>query len=393
MKKPPLITLPASKSIGNRLLVLGKLFPGIRFDPLPAARDTILLRNALNYPGTHIDVRDAGTAMRFALAYYGLFTSRTVILDGTSRMRQRPVGPLVEALRSLGAQIEYLERPGFPPLRIHPSEAAVQGGEVELDAGVSSQFITALMLVAPGTRQGIRIQLQGMPVSRPYIRMTTLLMQQAGVPVRQTGDSIEVLPPVRPPAKNFRLESDWSAAAFYYARTALTGRPVRLAYFPQPSVQGDAVAEKLFENFGVQTHRAGDILHLGRHAKPLPDKFEIDCRDFPDLAQPLAVTCFGLRIPCKLTGLQTLRIKETDRIQALETELGRVGASTRSGKDWLEIIPPAEFPAFNGRIRTYNDHRMSMSFAVLQSLFPAMQIEDPENVAKSYPGFWEDWEK
>ncbi len=393
MKKPPLITLPASKSIGNRLLVLGKLFPGIRFDPLPTARDTILLRNAINSTGTHIDVRDAGTAMRFALAYYGLFAFRPVILDGTPRMRRRPVGPLVDALRSLGAKIEYLERPGFPPLHIKPSEAAKQGGEVKLDAGVSSQFITALMLVAPATRQGIRIQLQGMPVSRPYIRMTTLLLQQADIPVRQTGDSIEVLPPVRPPAKNFRVESDWSAAAFYYARTALTGRPVRLAYFPQPPVQGDAVAEKLFAQLGVETRRKGNELHLQHTEKPLPPRMEIDCRDFPDLAQPLAVTCFGLRIPCKLTGLQTLRIKETDRIQALETELGKLGSSTHAGKNWLEIIPPDVFPAFNGRIRTYNDHRMSMSFAVLQNIFPDMQIEDPENVAKSYPGFWEDWEK
>ena len=393
MKKIPLITLPASKSIGNRLLVLSKLFPGIGIDRLPTARDTALLQKALDTTAPHIDIRDAGTAMRFALAYYGLSATQPLTLDGTPRMRRRPVGPLVDALRALGAQIEYLDRTGFPPVRITPSPKAKQGGEVKLDAGISSQFITALMLVAPATDRGIRILLQGKPVSRPYIRMTALLLQQAGIPVRQTGDTVEVRPPAHPPEKTFTLESDWSAAAFFYARTAVTGRPVRLARFFRPSVQGDAIAEKLFENFGVCTRCEGDILHLERTGKPLPAQMDIDCRDFPDLAQPLAVTCFGLRIPCQLTGLQTLRIKETDRIAALENELGKLGARTRSGSDWLEIMAPEAFPDFRGRIHTYNDHRMSMSFAVLQTLFPSMQIDDPGNVAKSYPGFWEDWGK
>ncbi len=391
-KQPPHIRIPGSKSISNRLLVLQAFYPVLKIRNLSTARDTALLQQALKDDGETIDVMDAGTAMRFATAYYAAHTSKPVLITGTERMQRRPIGPLVEALRSLGAKIEYGGEEGYPPMRIFP--AKLRGGEVSINPGVSSQFITALMLIAPSLPEGLCIRFdKNESVSVPYWQMTAELLRQLGATVEDVADGICIEALDKPEKTDFTVESDWSSASYFYAGTALTGKPVRLSAFQKPSLQGDSITEKHFEDFGVKTVWDGDSILLQKIRESEKDNRQIDCTAFPDLAQTLAVTCFGLQIPCKLTGLKTLRIKETDRIAALENELSKLGATVRSGADWLEIIPPSAFPVAQPvRIHTYNDHRMSMAFASLQPLFPHMEILDKENVRKSYPDFWAVWE-
>jgi 3-phosphoshikimate 1-carboxyvinyltransferase len=389
----PVIRIPGSKSISNRLLILQALYPGIRIENLSTARDTQLLRKALTSQDNIIDVMDAGTAMRFATAFFAATTKRRIVLTGTGRMKNRPVKPLVNALLSIGASIRYLEKEGYPPLEIVP--AGITGNRVNIEADVSSQFISALMLIAPALPGGLGIAFDKRDsVSQPYWRMTLELLKRAGAEVDETGNEIYIYPPDKALDKHFTVESDWSSASYFYSAVAVTGKTLCLERLYADSLQGDAVSVRLFEKLGVHTEfqTDGRVL-ISKKMTDLPASFEADCTDCPDLAQTLAVTCFALKIPCKLTGLQTLRIKETDRIDALRNELRKLGATVQTGGDWLHIIPPAEFPAFDGEIETYADHRMSMSFAVLSLLFPEMKIKDKQNVVKSYPGFWDDWDK
>ncbi len=391
-KKTFEISLPASKSISNRLLILQSLFPEIQIENLSSARDTQLLKSALENTDNTINVRDAGTAMRFALGYWALKTKRPVLLTGTDRMLQRPVGPLVDALNQLGAKIEYTSRKGFPPIMVFPS--VFIRNSVKVEAGISSQFISSLILIAPALPKGLFLEFETeKSISKPYWKMSLELVKELGVDYRIKNEGIQIYPVKKVVKTRFTVENDWSSASYFYAATALYGKKIRLKNLNQNSLQGDQILHQIYKQFGVETVFINDTVILHKKEIKYPDFIEMDCTNFPDLAQTLAVTCYGLKIPCRLTGLKTLRIKETDRIEALATELKKLHAVVHAGKDYLEITPPSRFPDFKGEINTYKDHRMSMSFATLLPLFPRMNIRDKENVRKSFPGFWKEWRK
>ncbi len=395
MPEPPVleIQIPSSKSISNRLLVLQALFPDIRIDRLSVARDTVLLKKALEEKADIIDVQDAGTAMRFSLAYLAFHTHKPVLLTGTERMKQRPVGPLAEALRSLGAKIEYAETEGYPPLRVYP--AVPKGNTVQIDERVSSQFITALMLIAPAMPEGLHIRFNTRrSVSKPYWKMTAMLLRDAGVDVNISDEGVLVKPLRTLKKKDFVVESDWSSASYFYEATAISGKPVFLRYFDENSLQGDSRIRNTFRVFGVKTTfmKGGILLEKNPHWW-FHGCYLADCKPCPDLAQTIAVTCAALNVSCRLNGLKTLRIKETDRISAMHNELKKLGVEVRSGDYYLQIISAKNLDLHNKTIETYRDHRMNMAFAPLMLLHKELQISDPGNVDKSYPGFWEDWDR
>ncbi len=389
------VPLPASKSLSNRALIIRALAP----EPFPIhhlaeADDTQRLLHLLGSEDEVLDAGPAGTTFRFLTALLA-FRPGVQVLTGSERMKQRPIGELVAALRRLGARIEYLEKEGFPPLRI--GEARPAGvRRLEVRADVSSQFISALLLVAPTLPQGLEIELQGPPVSRSYIRMTLALMQHFGVPHRREGNLIAVpRAPYQP--RPYTVEGDWSAASYYFAMAALSERAeLELAHLQPDSVQGDSVVAELARHFGVSHEFAdkGVVVRKPQNAETAPF-FEHDFIDCPDIAQTLAVMCAGTGVQGMFAGLQTLQIKETDRIAALQRELGKTGVafaklpphfSRQTGKTWYMVdgrATLADTPLFD----TYEDHRMAMALAPL-ALLGRIGIRDAEVVGKSYPSFW-----
>jgi 3-phosphoshikimate 1-carboxyvinyltransferase len=384
------VNLPLSKSLCNRALVLSAQFPQVHIAKLSDAEDTRLLHSALHLTGGVIDVGAAGTAMRFATAFFASKPDVEVVLSGSQRMHQRPIGVLVDALRQLGAEIEYAEKEGFPPLRI--SGKNLDGGLLNVPAGTSSQYISALLLIAPSLKTGLQLQLVGEVVSAPYIAMTVGLLRLFGAEVLVQGNTINVKPNAEIIPLSYLPEADWSAAAYWYGVVALAeDAEILLRGLTENSLQGDARLARIFEELGVKTTFTADGALLQKRAAQLPAKLVINSNDTPDLAQPLAVTCAALGIGADFRGLQTLRIKETDRLLALQNELAKVGvlaAITESSIAFsgTKLCPPT------AAFETYEDHRMAMSFALLASKF-AVDIEQPEVVAKSYPGFWEDVER
>ena len=386
------ISLPASKSISNRVAILNALSPAPQpLYNLSDSDDTAVMLDALRTDRETVDLRAAGTAMRFLTAY---FASRPGCrtLTGTDRMCNRPVRILVDALRTLGAEIDYLEKEGCPPLKI--TGRGLSGGEVTLDAGVSSQYISALLMIAPSTTHGIRLHLTGTLVSEPYLRLTIALMRQFGIAVEEEGQTFTVRPQTVRPIP-FTVEADWSAASYWYEIAALSQTPVEmelLGLLPD-SLQGDATIASLFRSFGVYTDFTSEgRVRLTRRAVTLPGHFDYDCVRIPDMAQTLAVTCAVLRIPFRLNGLQSLRIKETDRLTALQTELRKLGVmlTEHDGKvlEWDGSRCEAEPEPV---IATYDDHRMAMAFApVALCRKEGIRIANPEVVSKSYPCFWDD---
>lgn len=393
-----IITLAGSKSISNRVLIIRALCAqGFGISRLANAKDTVTLQALLESGDTVRDAGAAGTTFRFLTAYLSRQTG-TQVLTGSERMKQRPIGVLVDALRQLGANIEYVEQEGYPPLRIGEAAAFGTHPALAIPASTSSQYITALLLLGPTLPSGIVLTLEGTIVSRPYIEMTLALMAYFGVQHTWEGNTITV-PPQAYQARDFVVEADWSAASYYYSIAALSETcDLQLNGLFADSLQGDAVLEQMYRAFGVQTVFNDQGLRLIKAAEaqrsPL---FEYDFLACPDVAQTVSVTCAGLGTQALMTGLETLRIKETDRIAALQTELGKVNA-------WLSQLP-AKFsktseklyflqegqaawdavPAFD----TYEDHRMAMAFAPLAMLGP-IQIVEPGVVEKSYPDFWRD---
>ena len=393
-KTTPQIDIKGSKSETNRLLILKALGCDLRLSNESSSEDTRLLKVALQKRKGTVDIGMAGTAMRFLTVYYAVTPDVEVVLTGSERMKQRPIAPLVEALRSLGAQIDYEGETGYPPLRIRG--AKMEGGKSQILATESSQYITALLLAGGFLKRGLQLQTEGKRTSSPYISMTAALLQSLGFSVSDTGDALEVEPFRSGVQMHRAVESDWSSASYYYALVALAppDKPLFLTTFSKENLQGDArVAEIYRRFFGVQTvFKAGGIeLKKSKAYRPV-SLFEWDFSDTPDLAQTVAVTCLGLRIPARLRGLQTLKIKETDRILALYEMLGRCGAEVAHSDRELSLKSFRVDPEKRCVIETYNDHRMAMAFACLAPKLP-IRIKTPEVVEKSYPEFWRDFEK
>ena len=383
------ISLPASKSISNRALILHALARGRQpLHHLSDCDDTRVMVEALQGNDGVVDILAAGTAMRFLTAYFCV-TPGTRILTGTQRMRQRPIGILVEALRSLGARIDYVEQDGFPPLRV--TGAALQGSEVTLAGNVSSQYISALLMVGTVLPGGLRLTLEGNIVSRPYIDLTLRLMRDFGAQAEWVSeDCIRVYPGGYKDVE-FTVESDWSAASYWYEMVALAGRGAEVSLhglFAQ-SYQGDSRGAELFSRLGVRTAYTAGGVRLSYSGNTV-ERLEEDLVDIPDLAQTFVVTCCLLGVPFRFTGLQSLKIKETDRIEALKAELRKLGYIVRSEHDSVlswegERCEPCASPV----IRTYEDHRMAMAFAPASLRVPGLCIAEPQVVSKSYPAYWQ----
>ena len=385
------VQLPASKSICNRALILNALsYSPYEIQNLSDCDDTDVMVKALNSNDSHFDVKAAGTAMRFLTAFLSKVLGEWTI-TGTERMKNRPIRILVDALNAVGAKIEYLEKEGFPPLRIMGS--ALQGGEISLDGGVSSQYISALLMIAPLMEKGLTLHLQGKVISKPYIHLTLQLMKQYGVESEWVGSTIKVAPQSYRPLP-YTVESDWSAASYWYEMMALSQQAeIELKGLFKESLQGDAAGVKLFAQLGVATdYKAGGVV-LRKNGN-VCQKLIYDFVNEPDLAQTFVTTCAFMDIPFRFTGLQSLKIKETDRIEALKCELRKLGyVLTDTNGSILEWNGERCEPEAHPVITTYEDHRMAMAFAPASLVRKeGIEIAHPEVVSKSYPHFWENLE-
>lgn len=382
------LKLPSSKSISNRALILNALSNSpYQVENLSNCDDTQVTIAAFQSNTHHIDIHAAGTAMRFLTAYFsGQEGERTI--TGTPRMQQRPIRLLVDALRSLGANIEYLNNEGFPPLKINGQK--LTGGTLTLEGNVSSQYISALLMIAPYMEKGLSLTLSGEIISKPYIEMTIQLMREYGVSTDWDGNIIRIAPQRYTPTA-FHVESDWSAASYWYEIASLIPNSVfELSGLKNPSTQGDARIAEFFKPLGVETQYTETGIRL-THTDIRKNEINLDLTNQPDLAQTLVVTCALLNIPFRFTGLQSLKIKETDRITALKTELSKLGyVITDKNNSVLEWDGQRKSPETAPDIDTYDDHRMAMAFAPAAVLFPKLIINHPEVVSKSYPDFWND---
>jgi 3-phosphoshikimate 1-carboxyvinyltransferase len=392
------LQISGSKSETNRLLVLQALYPNLVLENTSNSDDSEVMLNALQnfqLPTSNfqlVDVHHAGTAMRFLTAYFAIQEGREVIVTGSPRMKERPITILVDALNQLGAEITYEEKEGFPPLRIRGNK--IVKNRVALPANVSSQYISALLLIAPKLENGLELVLEGEITSLPYIKMTLDLLNQIGVTTLFENNTIKVTHHPLPNTQQLiTVESDWSSASYWYSIVALSeiGFQVTLSNFKKNSLQGDSALVEIYKNFGVQTVFNDKEISLSKVETLIPETLNLNLNNCPDLAQTIAVTCFGLGISCQLAGLHTLKIKETDRLEALQTELTKLGADIQVTSEALRLQPVASIKS-NIVISTYQDHRMAMAFAPLV-LKTTLIIEEAEVVSKSYPTFWNDLKK
>lgn len=385
------IHLPSSKSISNRALILNALslstFP---IENISDCEDTQVIVDAFNSESSIFDVKGSGTAMRFLTAFLAGMEGRWII-KGSVRMHERPIHPLVDTLVSLGAEINYLDQVGFPPLKIHGKK--LKGGEVYLAGNISSQFISALLMIAPLMEDGLIIHIQNETVSKPYIGLTLNMMEQYGVFAKWEGSDIVVRPQNYIPTP-ITVESDWSAASYWYEMVSLLPHSeVKLVGLQQSGLQGDANVANLFLDLGVTTEYLPDGIVI-RKTKTPSKKFFHDFINEPDLAQTFAVTCCLLGVQFVFSGIQNLKIKETDRVDALIRELRKLGFILKENEiGMLEWDGERCFPEIAPTIDTYDDHRMAMSFAPASIVWKDLKINNPEVVAKSYPNFWRDIEK
>lgn len=382
------IFVSGSKSESNRLLILRSSFADLKLKNLSNSDDTRYLTKALQGESEIVDISHAGTAMRFLTAYFASKQGREVTLTGSHRMQNRPISILVDALRSIGADISYKDKDGYPPLiikgkRLEKSKLSIQGN-------VSSQYISALLLMAPGLKNGLEIELLGTITSVPYINMTLALLNDLGVNYSWTKNCIKIDALDATSVAEMTVESDWSSASYFYSLVALSkkGRVVLHSYKGN-SLQGDSSLVEIYKHFGVTTQFENDSIILQKESHKV-DSLTIDLSDSPDLAQTIAVSCFGLGMACDLTGLHTLKIKETDRLVALEQELTKLGADISVTDESLHLKAATKLNE-NILIETYDDHRMAMAFAPL-ALKASIQINDAEVVTKSYTDFWADFE-
>ena len=404
------VKITGSKSETNRLLLLQALYPNLILENTSNSDDSEVMENiihnsqlstvtlsAVEVPQL-FNVHHAGTAMRFLTAYFAIQEGKEVILTGSSRMKERPIKILVEALQQLGAEIYYEENEGFPPIKIKGKK--LTNNKVSLPANVSSQYISALLLIAPKLENGLELTLQGEITSIPYINMTLALLKEIGVKTSFIENKITVKPLLTINSKLLTIESDWSSASYWYSIVALSeiGTQITLSSYKQNSLQGDSALVEIYNNFGVETIFNNDnSITISKTSNLKLDSSEcelakqtlnFELNNCPDIAQTIAVTCFGLGIGCHLTGLHTLKIKETDRLEALKNELTKLGANVSVTNDSL-TLEPSEIINENISIKTYQDHRMAMAFAPLALKVPII-IEEAEVVSKSYPTFWDD---
>lgn len=393
------ICLTASKSESNRALMIQALCSEkFEIKNLATAEDTVTLNRILNQQQLSdnnqqiIDVGAAGTTMRFLTAYFST-QKGTFILTGSDRMKKRPIGILVDALRGLGAEIEYLENEGFPPLKIVGK--ALRGGEVVIDGSVSSQFVSALLLIAPALQTGLVIKFKGEVISRPYINMTLKMMEEFRVYGQWHANSISVSKQNYHRKSDvdyvYQVEADWSSASYWYAIAALSEQvDLSIMGLNHPSLQGDAIVADLFTFFGIKTEYISGGIRITKN-RFKDEHFGFDFSDCPDIAQTIAVVVSALNIPALFNGLNTLRIKETDRIEALKIELNKIGTSVEILNDTsVKITPQTVDFKTSVTISTYDDHRMAMAFSALALKLDSVSIADPEVVKKSYPNFWTD---
>ena len=410
------LNITGSKSETNRLLLLQALYPNITIENGSNSDDSEVMVQALNKNPTpkiqhHINIHHAGTAMRFLTAYFALKEGSEVILRGSSRMKERPIKILVDALIQIGADISYIENDGFPPLKIKGKN--LNQCKVSIEANVSSQYISALLLIAPKLENGLELTLVGEITSLTYIQMTLALLNEIGVTTSFEDNTIKVSHLASIPTSGVRglIESDWSSASYYYSIIALSeiGTQLTLSSYKQNSLQGDSVLLEIYNYFGVETiFNEDNSITISKTLNSKPETVNLQLNNSPDIAQTIAVTCFGLGVGCHLTGLHTLKIKETDRLEALKIELTKLGASISVTNDSLilhavalhspslegcpnggVVFSSIDVPSAVPSIATYQDHRMAMAFAPLALKFPLI-VQDAEVVSKSYPTFWND---
>ncbi len=382
------IKITGSKSESNRLLLIQALYPNITIDNLSNSDDAEAMQKGLKITTGVVDIHHAGTAMRFLTGYFASQEGKEVTLTGSQRMTERPVKVLVEALRSLGADIVYMENEGYPPLKIKGKKLIKN--KVSLPANISSQYISSLLLIAPSLENGLELELAGKITSVPYIKMTLVLLQQIGVKCSFEGNLIKVASKKSVDVVNLVVESDWSSASYFYSIVALSevGAEIVLSAYKENSLQGDCILKDIYEDLGVQTVLGKNEITLMKIGEPKSQTLNLELSNAPDTAQTIAVTCFGLGIGCHLSGLHTLKIKETDRLEALYTELTKLGANI-SVTDKTLTLEPSDRINPSIAIDTYNDHRMAMAFAPL-AMKTSIKINDAEVVSKSYPDFWSD---
>ena len=392
------LSITGSKSETNRLLLLQALYPNLKLENTSNSDDSEVMLKALQNsqlltPNSQlIDVHHAGTAMRFLTAYFSIQEGKEVVVTGSSRMKERPIKILVEALNRLGGEITYEENEGFPPIRIKGKKITLN--KVSLPANVSSQYISALLLIATKLEKGLELTLEGEITSVPYIKMTLALLNEIGVTTSFVGNKITVCHAELVSASQLTVESDWSSASYWYSIVALSsiGTQITLSSYKKNSLQGDSALVNIYQDFGVETtFNTNSSITISKVNFKNQKSLILNLQSSPDIAQTIAVTCFGLGIACDLTGLHTLKIKETDRLEALKIELTKLGAEISVTHDALYLKSSLTIKE-NISISTYQDHRMAMAFAPLALKAP-IQINEAEVVSKSYPDFWEDLKK
>lgn len=387
------LAITGSKSESNRLLLLNKLFNQVlALDNVSNSEDSQLMQKALANETALIDIHHAGTAMRFLTAYFSIQEGRTITLTGSLRMKQRPIKVLVDALNQLGAEISYVENEGFPPLKIVGKKIITNS--ITIPSNISSQFITALSLIGTKLENGLTINLDGKIISVPYIQMTIELLNKVGIKAIFKGNIITIPFTEKIQPEKLQVESDWSSASYYYSLIALSkDSEISISTYFENSLQGDSALQHIYaEHFGViSIFENGDLILKNDPKFNLENRIELNLINTPDIAQTIAATCVGLKAKCLLTGLETLKIKETDRLVALKNELEKFGAIITITDDSLSIDGYTSYTDIP-TLETYNDHRMAMCMAPLAQIYP-IRINNEMVVEKSYPTFWEDWTK
>ncbi len=384
------INISGSKSESNRLLTLRAYTSFFNINNLSDSDDTKTMISSLKSHKEEINIGHAGTAMRFLTSYYSSILNSSKILTGSSRMKERPILILVEALNNLGADIEYIDKKGYPPIKINGK--LIDGNEIALPADVSSQYISSLMMLGVSINQGLKIKLSTKITSLPYINMTKKIIERIGGIVDIKPDEIIIKQLVSNKIPDQIVESDWSSASYFYSLVALSdSSDITLSSFFNNSIQGDSRILDIYEQFGVETKFLNDKIYLKKNNIDLPDSISINLRDNPDLAQTIVVTCLGLGVNCKLEGLHTLKLKETDRLLALKREIEKFEVDSITISNQSIILKNNSELKSGVSINTYDDHRMAMSFAPLSMINPIIII-NPEVVSKSYLNFWNDLE-
>ena len=378
--------ISGSKSESNRLLILKSLLNNLKIKNISDSDDTISLQHGLNSKSGLVNVHHAGTAMRFLTAYFSVQDGECYEISGSQRMHERPIGVLVNALNDLGAEIKYIGKKGYPPLKIKGKK--FNKFEVSLDANISSQYISALILIAPSLEKGLVINLLGDITSKPYVKMSLGLLKRIGIDFSFKKNKISIKPIHNQQNSIHYVESDWSSISYFYSIVALSNKSnLNIGSFFSNSLQGDRALIKIYKRLGVRTFFNKNIINLKKDKNfKLPKKLTFQLNDTPDLAQTIAVTCFGLGISCDLYGLKTLKIKETDRLLALKNELVKLGANVEITNESIHL---KKSKTINSKIKidTYADHRMAMAFAPLAIIKPII-INDPTVISKSFPSFW-----